>query len=178
MSTRHTESLSGTWFKPSYRTKPEQAVGLAIFLTLSFGLFLFNQWMTSFSLSSHWYQALAQAPWVLSSWPKTPLWIGYHILVPLSIWTLWRRSSFFTLKLERSIFLAQLAFQSLWSLSFFFLQETLLALSALLLLCFNTLLCILLFRKKEKAVKILLIPSLMWVFYVMGINMVICVFNP
>ena len=178
MSIEHTASASGIWLKPSYRTLSEQAVGLAIFMALSFALFLFNQWMISFSVSSGWYNALNQAPWVIQGWPETPLWIGYHVLMPLSIWTLWRRFSFFTLKLELSIFLTQLLFQALWSLSFFFFQETLLALSALLLLCFNTLLCILLFRKREKAARILLIPSFIWVFYLMGINMTICVFNP
>lgn len=176
MSNERSSPLS--WLKPTYRTRPEQAVGLAIFLTVSFALFLFNRWMTSFSLESHWYKNLIQAPWVIPNWPDTPLWAGYHILMPLSIWILWRRFSFFTLKLELSVFLTQCIFQGLWGLSFFFFQETLLALTSLLFLCFNTLLCVLLFRKKERVARILLIPSFLWVFYVMGINMAICLFNP
>lgn len=167
-----------SWLKPTYRTRPEQAVGLAIFLTFSFALFLFSRWMTSFSLTTGWYDALIQAPWVIKNWPDTPLWAGYHLFMPLSIWFLWRRFSFFTLKLELSVFFTQFIFQGLWCLCFFYFQETLLALSVLLFLCFNTLLCVLLFPKKERIARGLLIPTFLWVFYIMGINMAICVFNP
>lgn len=176
MNTERISSLS--WLKPTYRTRPEQAVGLAIFLTVSFALFWLNRWIISFSIDTTWYKTLIQAPWVIQNWPSTPLWTGYHILMPLSVWILWRRFSFFTLKLELSVFLTQCIFQGLWCLCFFFFQETLLALSALLFLCFNTLLCVLLFHKKERVARILLIPSFLWVFYVMGINMAICLFNP
>lgn len=167
-----------TWLKPTYRTLPEQMVGLAIFLTISFSLYLLKQWMIPFSLNGNWYKTLVQAPWVIHGWPETPLWSCYHFLLPLSIWTLWRRISFFKLKLELSVFLAQLLFQGLWILSFFYFREPLLSLTALLFLCFSTLLSILLFGRKERAVKFLLIPSFLWIFYIMGINMTICVFNP
>lgn len=166
------------WLKPTYRTLAEQMVGLAIFFTLSFALYLMKASMTLTLLSGSWYNTLVQAPWAIRDWIQTPLWIGYHVLVPLSIWILWRRISFYKLKVEISAFLAQFVFQALWILTFFYFKETLLSLTALLFLCFNTLLCILLFSKKEKAVKFLLIPSFVWIFYVMGINMAICVFNP
>jgi tryptophan-rich sensory protein len=171
-------SLQTRWLKPTYRTLPEQIVGLAIFLTVSFSIFLFTQWMASFGLPNHWYKDLIQAPWIIQNWPDTPLWVGYHLLMPLSIWMLWRRFSFFTLKLEISIFLMQFAFQCLWGISFFIFKESLLSLFALLFLLCNTLLCVLLYRKKEKAARFLLIPSFLWVFYMMGVNMAICVLNP
>lgn len=164
--------------KPTYRTFAEQIVGLSIFLTVSFAIFLFNQWMVSFGLPTDWYKTLVKAPWIIQNWADTPIWTLYHALMPLSIWLLWRRFSFYTLKPEISIFLAQLGFQIIWGLCFFFFQEILLSLFALLFLLCNTLLCVLLFRKKEKGARLLLIPSFLWVFYIMGINMAICVLNP
>ena len=77
-----------------------------------------------------------------------------------------------------SIFSAQFLFQLAWSVSFFLLQETLLALVALLLLWSCHLLSALLFWKKEKTAGILLILPFLWIFYMMCVNMAICVSNP
>ena len=166
------------WLKPTYRTIPEQILGFLIFLSVSFSLFFLTQWIISSGQASPWYQQLIQAPWAIQTWGTSLIWGGYHILMPLSIWMVWRRFSFFTLKLELSIFLAQCVFQTLWTLSFFFFHEPLLSLFALMFLLCNTLLCILLFRKKERtSYKLLLLPFL-WIFYIVGVNMAICVVNP
>lgn len=165
-------------FKPSHRTRPEQIVGFSIFLLVSFSFELLNRWIVSFSFYSDWYRSLTLAPWAFKSWPYTPLWAGYHLLLGLAMWTLWRRFSLRTLKLELSIFLAQFVFQTAWCSSFFLLQETLLALVGLILLLCNTILLALLFWKKEKLSGQLLIPPFFWVFYMMGINMAVCISNP
>ncbi|HSX26641.1 MAG TPA: tryptophan-rich sensory protein [Chlamydiales bacterium] len=149
------------FFKPSHRTRPEQIVGLGIFLLISLGFELLN--------------AKLIFPAEKSS---GSIWTIYFVALSLSIWTLWRRHSLRTLKLEISLFSSQFLFQIAWSLSFYLLQETLLALVALLLLWCNHLMAALLFWKKEKiSGQILLIPFL-WIFYIMGLNMVICISNP
>lgn len=127
------------WLKPTYRTRPEQAVGFAIFLTLSFLVY---------SLS------------------KT--WLAYHVLIPSSIWLVWRRFSIFTLKLEMTLFITQLSFEALYFLT----DDPLLSLFALLFLLCNTILCILLYRKKEKLAQFLLLPALVWVLAITAWNMV------
>lgn len=135
--------------KPSHRTRAEQGVGLSIFLLLSAaGLFL-NP---------------------IFSW----FWTLYHLLLPFSMWTLWRRYSLRRLKLELSVYLALALFQMSWTLSLFYLQETLLALVALLLLWCTQLLATLLFWKKERLSGLLLILPFLWVFYIMALNMVTC----
>lgn len=146
------------FLKPSHRTRPEQLVGLSIFL-------LFSAIIMVFFLNK------------LSSW-NTFFWGAYHLFLPLSMWTLWRRYSLRRLKLELSLYLAFTAFQVCWGLSLFLLQETLLALVALLLLWCTQLLAILLFWKKERFSGILLIPPFVWVFYIMALNMVTCVSTP
>lgn len=166
------------FFKPSHRTRPEQIVGYAIFLLVSFAFALLNGRWIHFSLQGEWYRSLAQAPWAFASWPYGLPWIVYHFVFPLAMWILWRRFSLRLLKVELSVFLAQFFLQTGWILSFFFFQETLLGLTILLLLWCNTLLSALLFWKKERISGQLLLFPLLWIFYVLGLNMVICIFNP
>jgi tryptophan-rich sensory protein len=94
------------------------------------------------------------------------------------MWTLWRRYSLRTLKLELSVFIAQFAFQAVWSISHFFFHQTLLALVALLLLWCNILLATMLFWKKERLSGWLLLFPLAWIFYLVGVNMITCISNP
>lgn len=136
--------------KPTYRTKPEQLLGLSIFLAFSFLNYFYAEWIGA---------------------GASFFWTAYHFLVPVSIWILWRRVSIYTLKLEISLFLTQLGFQFLWCFSHFYLQEPLLSLFALLFLFCNSILCILLFGKKEKLAKYLLFPASAWILYVAAINM-------
>ncbi len=140
----------------SHRTLPEQCVGLGIFLLISLGFELLSGMMKPFS-------GLIIA-----------LCTAYFISLAFSMWTLWRRNSLRVLKLELSIFLSQFAFQVAWGFSFFFLQQMLLALAALLLLWCNTLLTSLLFWKKERLSGGFLLFPLLWIFYLVGLNMVIC----
>lgn len=132
----------------SHRTRPEQFVGLGIYLSICLGL--------------------------------TPSFLGifYALSIALSMWTLWRRYSLRTLKLELSLFLSQFLFQTAWSISTFLLHQTLLALVALLLLWCSTLLATLLFWKKERFSGMLLLFPLIWVFYLAGMNMITCISNP
>lgn len=142
------------FLKRSHRTRPEQLVGLAIYLLISLGF------QTLTGLTAQF------------------LGILYSLCLALSMWTLWRRYSLRVLKLELSVFLAQFLFQAAWSFSHFALQETVLELVSLLLLWSNTLLAALLFWKKEPLSTLLLLFPLVWVFYWVGLNMVICISNP
>ncbi len=135
--------------RPSHRTLPEQTLGLAIFLVTSFSFELLNRWFVSFSFHSEWYDNLTQLPWAFESWPTSSIWAIYHLLLSLSMWSLWRRFSLRTLKLELSIYSSQFLFQAVWCASFFALQETLLALVGLLLLLSTTILSALLFGKRN-----------------------------
>lgn len=172
-------SFASFWFlKPSHRTRPEQTVGFFIFLLISAGFELLNQWIALSTLNSDWFHLLKQAPWSLKNWPETPFWAVYHFLLAFSMWTFWRRNFLRYLKLELSMFFFSFSLQLAWCLSFFVLHETLLALIGLILLLCSLILSSLLFWKKERISGQLLIPPLIWVFYVMGINMVICIANP
>lgn len=144
------ESLTFATGKSSHRTRPEQLVGLGIYLLICLGFELISGLTTNF------------------------LGTLYFLSLAVGMWALWRRYSLRVLKLELSVFLAQFIFQMVWCLSFFAFQQSLLALVSLLLLWCTTLLAALLFWKKERLSGLLFLFPLFWVFYLVGINMVAC----
>jgi tryptophan-rich sensory protein len=158
-------------FNSSHRTVAEQLVGLSIYLlvSLAFGVLYAK-------LVSH--QSLIEVPWVIPEKVATPIWVLYFTTLGLSMWTLWRRYSLRLLKVEFAVYLSQLLFQVTWAISFFVLQEGLLALVILLLLWCNNILAALLFWKKERLSGQLLFLPFLWIFYVIGLNMAICISNP
>lgn len=143
-----------SFLKPTHRTKAEQWVGLGIFLSISLGIQLIgmgsNALLTALNSS----------------------------FLAFAMWTLWRSHSLRILKLELSLFLAQIFFQVSWNISHFVLHEMLLALVLILLLCFNTLIAALLFWRKERLAGALFLFPLAWGFYLAGLNMVTCISNP
>ncbi len=128
------------WIKPSHRTFPEQAIGLAIFLIISLAFELLSRWLIQVSWQTDWALQIFSTHSALTMAVYHPFWIVYHILAACAIWNLWRRNSLRILKLELSLFLFQFFLSVAWSLSFFILQEVLLAMAALLFLCSNTIL--------------------------------------
>lgn len=140
----------GRFLHPSHRTRPEQILGLSIYLSICLGFELLT------NLTGQFFGTL------------------YYTSLALSMWTLWRRHSLRVLKLELSVFLSQFLFQAAWSIS----HEILLSLVALLLLWCTTLLATLLFWKKERLSGALLLFPLLWIFYLAGLNMVACISNP
>lgn len=166
------------WLKPSYRTISEQILGFVIFFALSVFSSVFHMWIVKTGLKSPWYQLLNKAPWIIDSWAEHFFWPIFYFIPSVTTWLIWRRISFFKIKLETSLYLGVLGFQLLWVFSFFWLKLPLLSLFALL---FN-LICLtlqgLVLQKNEPKTKLLLILSLGWVFYMTGINMTFCVINP
>ncbi len=164
--------------RPSHRILSEQWVGFGIFLLICACFEWLNGWLIQLSLFDSWFRSLLQTPWTLTDRGYAAAWTVYYFILALSIWSLWRRYSLRVLKLEFSVFFAQLIFQLAWTTSFFILHETLVALAALVLLWCNNLLAALLFWKKERVSGQLLLIPFIWMFYVMGLNMVICISNP
>ncbi len=149
MSIHHTETSAGL-FSQSHRTRPEQLVGLGIYLLISLAFELGTQ------VTAHFWGTL------------------YFVFIALSMWTLWRTHSLRVLKLELSLYLSQYFFQSLWAISYFILDEPLLSLVSLLLLSSSTLLAGLLFWKKEPISAAFLLFPFLWSFYLAGVYMVTC----
>jgi benzodiazapine receptor len=166
------------WFKPSHRSSPEQIVGAALFLLISLSFQGLSGWLMRLSLETEWAKELFSGHASFLRATSNPAWTFYHLLTAFAIWNLWRCNSLKGLKLEAILFLLQFVLGVGWVLSLFVFHESLLALALLLFLCSNTLLAALLYWKKERFSGQALVPSFVWIFYVMGINMAICISNP
>lgn len=153
------------FLKQSHRTRPEQAVGLGIYLLICLGFELIG------GLTAPFYEALPHSLY-------SGLCTVYYLSLAFGMWAIWRRYSLRVLKLELSVFLGQFFFQMVWSASFFALHEMLLALAALLLLWINTLVTALLFWKKERLSGALFLFPLIWVFCLVCLNMAVCISKP
>ncbi|MBS0626416.1 MAG: tryptophan-rich sensory protein [Verrucomicrobia bacterium] len=167
-------SREQSWLKTSYRSWPEQLLGLGIFLVVSFGFEILHRWFFSFSGESEWFRDLKQAPWSFAGWAVSPIGTLSLVAMSLSMWGLWRRRSLKTLKPELSLYLSILVLMFLWSFSFFRLQELLLGLVALLLAWCTLLVTGLLFWKKDRFACQLLVIPFFWIFYLASLTMVIC----
>lgn len=135
--------------RSSHRTGPEQFVGLGIYLSICFGFEVISGLNTQFLATF------------------------YALFLGVGMWSLWRRYSLRSLKLELSVFLAQFLFQMGWRL-----EHSLLVLVALLLLTCNTILALLLFWKKERFSGLLYILPLLWIFYLACMHMIACIAKP
>jgi tryptophan-rich sensory protein len=174
----HPKSYSLFWFKPSHRTWPEQAMGAAIFLLVSLAFEWFAAWLIHMPSETAWARQIFSAHWTFTAAISRPAWTLYHFMAAFAMWNLWRRYSLVFLKIELAVFLFQLFLAAGWALSFFVFHESLLALVSLIFLCCNTILAALLYWKKERFSGQALILPFFWIFYVMGVNMVICISNP
>jgi len=163
------------YLKPSHRTRAEQSVGFGIIAVASF-LFAFLL-ITFFNEESLWVASLKTPFWRFSNSYSFSALSFVHVSLAFSFWTLWRIFSLRTLKVELSLFLTAFILQSVWALSLFKGKETLLALFALLLSMSAQILLTALFWKKEKIAGALFCFSLIWTFYLISTNMVLCIAN-
>ncbi len=180
MSVEHSPSKSFSlfWFKPSHRTWPEQVVGAFIFLLVSFTFEWLSGWFIYDALQAESMHGIFSSHWAFPFVVSRLAWRLYYFLSAFSMWNLWRRYSLKTLKLELAAFLVQFLLLIGWSLSFFVLHESLLALLSLLFFCSNVIFASLLFWQKERFSGQVIILTLFWIFYVVGVNMTICISTP
>ena len=169
-------TLSRQFLKSSHRTKPEQSVGLGI---IALGSFLFALLlMTFFTEGGPWISSLKNPFWKFSDSYNFPALASVHASLAFSFWILWRSFSLRALKVELSLFLSAFILESVWGLSLFKGQETLLALFALLLWMSAEVILSALFWKKEKVAGLLFFLPLIWTFYLISTNMALCIANP
>ncbi|MEN9654588.1 MAG: TspO/MBR family [Chlamydiota bacterium] len=166
------------WLKPSHRTWPEQAMGLALFLGAGFGIQSLSFWIASLAHSDEWFHHLYQAQWAISNWPYSPLWIVNAFCLAFPLWLIWRRTTFWSMILEVSVWSVQCLLQIGWYLCFFVFQETLVALFGLLLYWCSVLVAPFLYGRTQRHAKWWIAFPCLWVFYILALNMVICSNNP
>ncbi len=97
--------------------------------------------------------------------PSHPFSIPFYCIQAISFWALWRSHSLHSLKFELCLYLNQFVLSALWTASIFFWQQPLLSLIALLLQTVATLLCTLVFWRRERISGQWMALSLAWQSY-------------
>lgn len=163
-------------WKSSTRTLSEQIVGFGIIAIGSVSFFLLNRFL--FAMGSGWFAAKHQAPWTLPSTWNMPVLACVHIAIAVSFWYLWRVHSMKHLKLELYLVLSCLFMETVWSTILYVLHEPLPALVALILWMSAGHILTALFWKREKLAGCFFFLSLVWIFYSLSTNIVLCITNP
>lgn len=121
-----------------------------------------------------WYAQLHKPSFNPPNWIFAPVWTTLYILMGVSLYLALRN------KVERKgiiLFISQLIFNTLWTIIFFGLQNTLLALIEIIILLILILWTIISFHKKSKTAAYLLIPYLLWVTFAALLNLAIVILN-
>lgn len=127
---------------------------------------------------STWYITLNKPFFNPPSWLFGPVWITLYLLMGISLYIVWNKG----IKNEQSkiavlIFGLQLVLNSLWSILFFGLQNSLFAFIEIIILWIAILLTIKYFYEISKTASYLLVPYILWVAFAAILNFSIYYLN-
>ena len=124
------------------------------------------------------YQQLTQPNWAPPAWVFGPVWTTLYAMMAVSAWLVWRVDGFRANQFALTLFLVQLALNSLWSWLFFAWHLGSLSFIDIVLLWILLLSTIIVFWRVCPLAGILLVPYLLWVSFAMGLNYSIWQLNP
>ncbi|MFA6307731.1 MAG: TspO/MBR family protein [Patescibacteria group bacterium] len=118
-----------------------------------------------------WYQYLNKPSFNPPSWIFGPVWTTLYILMGIALYLIWQeglKKAF--VKNSFILFIVNLVLNSLWSITFFGLQNPALAFLVIVLLWITILVLIIRFYRINKLASYLLIPYLLWVSFASVLN--------
>ncbi|HSP01183.1 MAG TPA: TspO/MBR family protein [Thioalkalivibrio sp.] len=124
------------------------------------------------------YAELVQPAWAPPGTWFGPVWSVLYLLMGISAWLVWRRGGFGQQRVPLALFLAQLAFNALWTWLFFGWQQGALAFVEILLLWCLILATLIAFWRVRALAATLLVPYLLWVSFAAALNYSIWQLNP
>lgn len=125
-----------------------------------------------------WYQQLHKPGFTPPPWVFGPVWTVLYIMMAVAGYLIWkRRCTVPAYYCSKAYYFLQLTFNFLWSFTFFFLHETVLALVVILMLLVSIGGSMYYFRKIYKTAAWLMLPYLLWVGYATALNLSICMLN-
>ena len=111
------------------------------------------------------YAGLVRPPWAPPGWLFGPVWTTLYVMMGVAAWLVWRQAGWSEAAVALSLFVAQLAFNALWSWIFFARRSGALAFAEILLLAVLIIATMLAFARVRTAAALLLLPYLAWVGY-------------
>lgn len=148
---------------------------LSILITLGIGV---SASLVTRPQIAGWYQALHKPGFTPPPWLFGPVWTVLYVMMAVAAYHIWQRRSFAPVYLcSKASYFTQLLFNALWSVTFFSLHQTGLALCVILALGGSIIGCIVYFSRIYRPAAWLLAPYLLWVGYATALNAAIWVMN-
>ena len=151
--------------------KLRQVVGLVVSLLIVFGIAALGGFLTNLSVSS-WYPSLNKPSWTPTGATIGTIWTILYILMGIAAWIVWRSASE-RRQLPLAIYAIQLLLNLGWSVLFFGLRSSGLALIEIGVLWLAILATSVAFWKVSKLAGVLMAPYLSWVTFAGVLNALI-----
>jgi len=158
------------------RSKLKQAIGLAVWLAISFVASGIGA-LASIR-AAPFYGQLIQPDWAPPPAVFGPVWTVLYALMGFAAWWVWRADSLRATRLALSLFLAQLAVNALWTWLFFAWNQGALAFADIVLLWLLVVATMVSFWRIRPLAGVLLIPYLLWVSFAAALNLSLWRLNP
>ncbi len=125
-----------------------------------------------------WYQTLTKPELAPPNWIFAPVWTGLYLLMGIAAFLIWREGlNKSNVKIALSLFVAQLALNTLWSIIFFGARSPGWALAEIAVLWCAILATTVAFWKISKVAGSLMIPYILWVSFAAYLNYSIFILN-
>ena len=157
-------------------TKRQQLVGLGAWLLVSFLAAAIGA--AASVQAGSFYGQLVRPDWAPPASVFGPVWTVLYALMGVAAWLVWRVGGFRAARSAFGLFLAQLAFNALWSWLFFGWHLGALALADVLLLWALIVATTISFWRIRPLAGALLVPYLLWVSFAAALNYSVWRLNP
>lgn len=125
-----------------------------------------------------WYAGLVKSPLNPPSWLFAPVWIMLYAMMGVSAYLVYEKGiGRKEVKKALAVFIAQLVFNTLWSIVFFGAHMIFAAVIVIVVLWGLILATILLFHRISRTAAFLLIPYILWVSFATALNISLYILN-
>lgn len=158
-------------------SRSQQVVGLVGWLLVCFGTSAVGALATV--NAGAFYESLVRPAWAPPAWLFGPIWTSLFLCMAIAAWLVWRsQAPRAARKLALQLFVAQLAFNALWSWLFFAWRLGAAALLEVLLLWLSIAATAAAFWRVSRPAGLLLLPYLLWVAFAAALNQALWRANP
>lgn len=124
------------------------------------------------------YAQLTQPSWAPPPWLFGPVWTVLYVLMAVGAWLVWRQRGWAGARGALTLFLAQLAFNALWTWLFFAWRMGAVAFAEILVMWVLIAATLAGFWRIRPAAGALLVPYLAWVTFAAALNFTLWRANP
>jgi tryptophan-rich sensory protein len=124
------------------------------------------------------YLSLSRPAWAPPASVFGPVWTALYTLMAIAAWLVWREGGYSNARAALNLFLAQLAFNALWSWLFFAWHLGAVAFVDILLLWVLLVATLVAFWRIRPLAGLLLVPYLLWVIFAAVLNYTVWQMNP